>query len=115
MVAQGRPTVTPALDGDGWTGSAGTDAQRLWQAGYRTNDCPAKGQNAFWLACRGTRLRNYPSGVKAHRPLLALGTRRGPLERALPRNGTGSPLEESDFLKVSQPIPKPAVNDPFEN
>jgi hypothetical protein len=52
-------------DGDGWTGSAGTDAQGLWQAGYRTNDCPAKGQNAFWLACRGTRLRNYPSGVKS--------------------------------------------------
>ena len=37
VVRRGR-TVTPALDGDGWSKSARTDAQRFWGADYRTND-----------------------------------------------------------------------------
>src|SRR6516165_4012894 len=47
MVARGKRIFTPALDGDGRSGSAGTDTQGLWRADYRTDDCPAKGANTF--------------------------------------------------------------------
>src|SRR3954451_20834849 len=67
MVARGRRTANPLLDGDGWSDSASADAYApgLWQSGHRTNDRTIKGQNAFRLACGRACLRNHPSSVKS--------------------------------------------------
>ena len=43
MVARGGRTADPALDGDGRSAGADTDAPRLWQAGHRTNDRTTEG------------------------------------------------------------------------